>query len=553
VKATAARPSAALSPPTLAVFLVAAGVAAQIWLATWLNVNWDEFRFLDLVHAHARNSLDQPLQTFHVHLFAWLTVVPGGEMGQITAGRMVMLACQGATLALIWATGRRLAGAAGATLAALAYLASEHTLVHGASFRADPLAAALLMLALHVVTVRRLGPASIAVAAAAGALAGLITIKAVLYAPAFAGAALLRLQPPDDRAGTAVRLAATAALAAGLAAALLLWHVAPLAPEARSAPTDAGSALRTTLLAGAVPRAAELAHWASRSLVPLALVAVGLAAAARQGRTRATALGLFAAPLLSVLLYRNAYPYFFPFILAPAMMVASFGGSALTRRSPAVMALLAAAAASLFAQTLAALPQDQRVQRAVIAAVHTAFPEPVPYIDRAGMIASSPREGLFMSSWGLSKYRRADEPVFAEIIDRAAPPLVIANVDTLDAALRGRRVRADRALLAADAAILRETYVPHWGPIWVAGKRLRLGAGERRPVEIRIPGPYTVESDAPVLVDGRRLPPGAVLDLDRGTHLLEATRPGDLVLRYGRSLPRPEAPPPPGPVFWGFR
>jgi hypothetical protein len=553
VSASAARTSAGLSPAALAIVPIAAGVAAEIWLATWLNVNWDEFRFLDLVHAHARGMLDRPLQTFHVHLFAWLPAVPGGEMGQITAGRMVMLACQGATLALIWATGRHLAGAAGATLAALAYLAAEHTLVHGASFRADPLAAALLMLALHAVTVRRLGPVSVAVAAAAAALAGLITLKAVLYAPAFAGAALLRLRATDDRSGTAMRLAATAALAAGLAATLLAWHVAQLDPAPRSAQADASSALRTALLAGLLTRAAELAYWAPRSLLPLALVAAGIAAAVRQGGTRAVALTVFATPLLSVLVYRNAFPYFFPFILPPAMIVASLGGAALARWPAAAAAFIAAATASLAAQALGALPHDQRAQRAVIAAVHAAFPEPVPYIDRAGMIARFPREGFFMSSWGLAKYRRAGEPVFPEIIDRAAPPLVIANVDTLDAALRGGRVRADRALLAADAAMLRETYVPHWGPIWVAGRHLRLGAGERRRVEIRVPGPYTVEADAPVLVDQRRLASGAALDLDRGMHLIEATRSGDVVLRYGRSLPRPEAPPPAGPVFWGFR
>jgi len=553
VTASLARPRVGLSPVGIAAGLVAAGLVAQVWIATWLNVNWDEFRFLDLVHAHARGTLDRPLQTFHVHLFAWLPAVPGGEFGQITAGRVVMLGCQAATLALIWATGRHLAGPAGATLAALGYLAAEHTLVHAGSFRADPLATALLMLALYVLTVRRLGPAAVAVAAGAGALAALVTIKAVLYAPAFAGAALLRVQSGDDRAGTTLRLAATAALGAGFVAMLLAWHVGQLAPEPRSAPADAGSALQTALLSGPMPRAAEVAHWAPRSLVPLALVAVGLAAAAREGATRAAALALFAAPLLSVLFYRNAFPYFFPFILAPAMVVAALGGATLARWRLAVAALLAAAAAGLIAQALGALPQDQRVQRAVLDAVHTAFPEPVPYIDRAGMVATFPREGFFMSTWGLGTYRRAGRPVFPEIIARAAPPLVVANVGALDAALRGRHLPSDAALLPADATLLRETYVPHWGPIWVAGAQLRVAAGEDRRVEIRIPGPYTLEAAAPVLIGAHRLAPGTAVELDRGAHRVEATRAGPVVLRYGRSLPRPPMPPPAGPIFWGFR
>lgn len=540
-------------PAAPAALLILAGVATQAWLALRLNVNWDEFRFLDLVHTHARGDLDRPLQTFHVHFFAWLGAVPGGEIGQITAGRLVMLACQAATLALIWATGRHVAGPAGATLAALGWLAAEHTVQHGASFRADPLGAALLMLALYIVAVRRLSAVAILVAAAAGALAMLVTVKAALYAPAFLGAALLRLIDPGQRADVAVRLAAMAGLAAVLAAALLALHAGQLgAPEPRSAPADAGSVLDTAFRSGTFPRAEEVAHWAPRSLVPLALITMGLAAAPRRGRGPAVAMALFAAPLLSILVYRNAYPYFFPFILAPAMVVAALGGAALARRPAAMAAVLAAAAASLTAQTMLALPRDQAAQRAVIAAVHAAFPEPVAYVDRAGMIALFPREGFFMSSWGLAKYHAAGRPVFPDIIDRAAPPLVIANVDTLRAALGGGQVRPDRALLPEDAALLRATYIAHWGPIWVAGRRLTLGAGERRDVEIRIPGPYTIEAAAPVMLDGRRQLSGTTVTLRRGTSTVEATEPGVVVLRYGRSLPRPSAAPPGEPVFWRF-
>jgi hypothetical protein len=527
--------------------LVAAGLALQLWLAFRLNVNWDEFYFLHLVHEQARGSLDGPLQTFHVHLFGWLARLPADEIGQVTAGRIAMTACHWAMLWLAWDTARRLAGTTGATLAVLAFLAAEFALAHGPSFRADPITAFLLLLALHILLVRRLGPVQIAAAAAAGALAGVITVKAVLWLPAFAGAALWRLAETPDRRATMLRLGAVAALSLALFVLLFLWHSTRLHPAPlHSAGAAAGDAARTTLLAGVLPRAAVLAFWTPRSLPLMLLAALGLATAPRRGRASAAALALIAAPLLSVLFYRNAFPYFLPYITAPLLLVAAFGGAALAGRRAATAAVAVLCALGLAQQTLRMLPHDQRAQRAVLAAVHAAFPEPVAYIDRAGMVASFPRRGFFMSSWGVEGYLRVGAPVFAPIVEESAPPLVIANTPTLEAALRGDPSR----LIATDARLLHETYIPHWGPLWIAG--VDLPAGPPRRFQVRIPGRYVVEADTGLAIDSEEHAPGAVVALDRGWHVADTAAPGPATLRFHTALPRPKAPPPAGPVFWGF-
>lgn len=537
-----------------ALALTLLGLAIQLWLALRLNVNWDEFYFLNLVHEHLRGTLGRPLQTFHVHLFAWLARLPADEMAQVTTGRLVMLAAEVATLWLLWATARRMAGTQGALLAALAFLAAEFTLAHAASFRADPLAAALLMLALHLVAVRRLGVAEIALAAAAGALAALVTIKAVFYLPAFVGAAIWRLVDTAERRGTLIRLACVAGLGVALFAAGFFWHAGGLEPtEARAAAADAGGAFRTTLLNGVLPRAAELAFWAPRSLVPLGLVALGLAVALRQGRPQAAVAMLFCAPMLSLVFYRNAFPYFFPFILAPAVLVSALAARPLASRAALHWGVLLLVATSFLTQTVRVARHDQGAQRAVLAAVHAAFPEPVPYIDRAGMVAAFPREGFFMSGWGLDKYRSAGVPIFNEILRASAPPMVIANAPALEAALRGLPPGSVlRSLLDADAALLRDTYVPHWGPIWVAGRELALGGGGPLLFEIRVPGPYTLESRADVQIDGLEHVPGSVIELSRGLHVAEAAAADRATLRYGNALPRPAVAPPRDPVFRGF-
>jgi hypothetical protein len=83
--------------------------------------------------------------------------------------------------------------------------------------------------------------------------------------------------------------------------------------------------------------------------------------------------------------------------------------------------------------------------------------------------------------------------------------------------------------------------VHHWGPIWLPGKRLTL-TGAEVPVEIIIAGPYTVETQLPVTIDGVVTRPGDVVQLSPGTH--RVTGRDSLVLRFGARIPRPKADPP---------
>jgi hypothetical protein len=70
-----------------------AGVAAYKVLLVWrLNVNWDEFYFLNHVYALSQGELTFLLQGAYTHAFTWLTLVPGQEVDQVVAGRLVMAA-----------------------------------------------------------------------------------------------------------------------------------------------------------------------------------------------------------------------------------------------------------------------------------------------------------------------------------------------------------------------------------------------------------------------------------------------------------------------------
>src|SRR5690606_10392674 len=69
-------PAAAIGVKRPTMILVFATIAI-LQLATLVHreVNWDEFHYLSLVFEHRRGELHQALQTFHVHLFSWLTLL----------------------------------------------------------------------------------------------------------------------------------------------------------------------------------------------------------------------------------------------------------------------------------------------------------------------------------------------------------------------------------------------------------------------------------------------------------------------------------------------
>ena len=173
------------------------------------------------------------------------------------------------------------------------------------------------------------------------------------------------------------------------------------------------------------------------------------------------------------------------------------------------------------------------------------------------MVASFPKVGFFMSTWGMESYLTAGRPIMRELLARHRPLFVLANIDSLrldapsaQAAAGTKRYR----LFPADHAVLRENFVHHWGAIWVAGKHLTASVlGRVYQFEILIPGSYTVESAVPVVIDGVERRPGAKVRLDTGRHtLVSRTAPAAIVLRWGTDLYRPTVAPISNRLFLGF-
>ena len=540
-EAMATMPAAPAVSPALVERILLAGilatVAVQLHLVFATDVNWDEFHYLSQVHEYVRGELVLPLQTVHVHLFSWLPSVAGGEIAQVEWGRVVMLAAHCGTLALIYVLARDVAGRTASLLAVLAFATLSDVVSHGASFRVDPLAGFLVMGGLVAFTRERMSVAIALAAVLAPALAAMVTVKVVLWAPTFIGLFAVAGWRSEERVRLLLRWVGLAAGALAAFAALYALHSATLAAggDAKAQAMLANSAGVTLGGAGFLPRAEELADLAGESPVHVALIVGALVAAlvgARRGARGASAALGAGSLLVCFLFYRNAYPYFIAFIAPPATLLVAFAAERHLRGGAVRLAL---ASALVLTGALAAVVEagrGQERQAALLERIHAAFPEPVAYFDRNGMVASFPRAGFFMSSWGMRNYHARGEDVFrARLLERTVP-LVVSNRRNLWDALTAREpANPALALRPGDRATLRENYARHAPFLWIAAKRVRLAGGEAS-FEILVPGRYRLHTGEAVTVNGKALAPGGTVTLARGTHTMSGSPAHEAELRF---------------------
>jgi len=505
-------------------------VALQADLLLVKSINWDEFFFFSMIQQLHDGSLEHALQTFPTRIFAFLRLLPLGPIDQLLVGRAVMLGAELVAAAALFGIARRFCDVRAAALCALTYLTAGDVFLHGFAFRADPLVTGLLMAALWCLVARKLDLKTVVLVSVLLGLAAVVSIKVIFYAPAFAGATWLRWKEAKGEP-VLIRVAGMGAGALLVFALLLAAHRTGVAAPGTHGST-AGSALNTVFAAGFVPQAKYL--WQQILYAPhvaMLIVAAPLFWTRLKSAERAL-MASFLLPLLTVAFYRNSYPYYFVFVLAPAMVTVG----------PAIERLLRYVGYWPYAAVLAAnalllnLAEPRNVlpnQRALVEGVHEIFPEPVAYFGFSGMVGDFPRPlSILVSGWGLERYRHGEEPGLVQLARERPVPLLIVNHPVIEAALMG--VKPDQGLLPADRALLRDNYIPHWGQVWIAGKRIGKGSGSRED-SVAVPGTYTVEG-ASIAIDGKTIRPGDRVELSRGAHLFTANPSADARIRWGDHL-----------------
>lgn len=534
-------------------------VALKLFLVFRLNIHWDEFYFLSQVHDYLRGALSTRLQTFHVHFFSWLPIPGTDEIDQIVAGRLVMWTCLAASAFLIYGIARRFASHGGALFAVLAYLSVSAIIDHGASFRTDPIATVFSLLSFYLLLCRPGGSVGAALAGCAMAVAMLVTIKSVFHLVALS-AAFLWLAPGFRT--RAVLVVMFAGVFGAIFYAGYLWHGSTLPElEASAAPGFLSRTASKMLLEdGLAPRWKELLTVVVLNPLFWFMTVMGAATAwgwIRSGRDTGQgwmALAL-ALPLLTPLFYRNAFLYFYVFILpAASLLVGIFydrcAGTAVAgreaRQRPLAFLLVLAQCALFLANYALRLPDRVEPQRETLAAIHAAFPDPVPYIGGYGIVSTMPRVGFFMSGWGMNSYRKAGRPVFADLVAKRQPPLLLADAPVLNAVfLPDWEVDERYALLPADTDYLQDNYLPYWGMVFIAGKRLRVPVStDVETFEMAVSAEYRLDSAGPTVIDGLSRQPGDVIMLGAGRHILSGESAGsEVILRWAKAPPPPQSEP----------
>lgn len=556
----------------LVIALIMIAIPVYIYLAFRTNINWDEFSFLSVVYAIQQGHQAPGLNTFHAFLYAWLPSIPGNEIDQIIAARLTQLVLFFAALYLLYRLACQFMPRTPALLMVLLILTYTDIIRHASSFRFDTLS---LFFCITAVYLAASYPGRMS-AAAAGATLGisfLVTIKTVIFLPLILA---LAAQPHKSDILTRSRLERLLIVGAvGLAsfAALYLFQGLLFGSESPDAGQQEGIAARLThigtamfLTEGLFPRASYLSRGISQNLAQWLLIGLGTIVClhhaiffTRWRRTFLTAL-LLLLPLLSVVLYRNAFPYYYVYIIPPALIIAGVAIQAGQRKLPQLchvssnqVVLVPILACILTASMYLTLDYPSKgigAQRTVLNAVHQMFPEPVPYIGAHGMISSFPRHGFFMSTLGMQGYHARGEPVFQTIIAESQPVFLVASHRAL---IRDKSTALEEEtayLIDEDYEILRTSYIPHWGPILVAGKHFDLNkTGSPRQFQIYIEGAYRVESEQPILINSRQFYPGAIIQLNQGFHEISGPKATKVTLRYEIPGAMPDSTPPEGWLY----
>jgi len=317
-----------------------------------------------------------------------------------------------------------------------------------------------------------------------------------------------------------------------------------------------GNAGTTTLLSdGLFPRAAIIKKHFILGLVSSFSLALGLifilADFAKPSVNKKKLLVLLAMglPVLSLVFYRNAFPYYFAFIFPTIILWAGMAAERL-KKMPLFLALLVLfIVANIGAQYKYRISENNEVQSTTLEEVRRIFPKPVHYIDRNSMMPSYPKSGFFMSSWGLQNYIRKGEAVIAQAMKDTVIPVVIENSPEINRAL----IKGDQKslLLSEDQIALRENYIPHWGHIWIAGKALELSP-QAITFNNLVPGDYTIESNDDVIINGTRYAAGSIINLSRGSNSAQSETPQNVVMRWGNNIKASDMPPPTRPIFTSF-
>lgn len=539
---------------TVALAILSGLLLLQLYLLWFKSFNWDEFLHYGHVFAARNGTLDAPFQVLHARILYWVPELGLSIIDQMRVARLFMFACTLVTLAAIYGLASRFTSRENALLAAIAYLGAGYVFTQSFSIRADPMAAASLMSALYLMSGKHASWARFAGAGALVGLAGMITMKSIFYAPCFAGLAWLAWSESEDKRKTLMAFALAGLATIVTFTSIYLWHKSNLAPmPERFADTSkfiAGG--RRWILPENFPALKHVlnqAGWAALFVVGMVTAPWAWKKTSLSGDKKIALIGL-AAPLLTLLFYRNTYPYFFVYLLAPIAVAIAASWGVIARRYGAHVLLTAICLAPI-AMTAMTSRDFLIRQDAVIEYLRSEYPQGTGYLARSSMLPDYPRVLPHLATGpGMAGYNMRQRPVVAEAYARGDLPFILATAKLITMGLHGEEHPS--GFLPEDVAVMHDHYVQQWGPIFREGELLEPGESDQT-ITIARQGRYTLDGH-PVEIEGRRIAHGETVSLEAGLHRIRCERDcyRRTVLWRGDKLPAPPPVVPDGPLYTNF-
>jgi len=538
-----------------------------------LNIDVDEFSFLSQVYKYGKGTLGNPYFTFHVHLFSWLPYLPGDEVFQIIAGRAVMVFLGIGSCGLLYLITRLFISRIGALFSVLCYLSVSNVIVHGTSFRFDPICVFLFLMAVYLILRKHRSRLPAVAAGLCMAISLLVTLKSIFHLVTIAGIVFCLVIFSEKRKDTVLdSVWFLVSFAIGFLV-LFLLHSYSLTGASVSAHEEYLIRLSRSgiLFVSFMPERIYMFLAVTENLAPLAFGIAGISVLLldigfRRNIPGNVLLLFLLAPVFSLLFYQFNFPYFYVFCLSSGMAVSGVLPDRIAKKynrngSRFLLTCLVASYVLLLICFLGHYKKhsvDRTVtQREILHGVHEMFPEPVPYIDRCHMVSSFPMVGIQMTTWDMERYTKANLPIMHDLLVRRRPVFILANIAHLNLSQpwgTGREIFQVDPLLKEDFMVLRDNFIHHWGIVYVAGKRFVFGREDGpRIFENLIPGIYTIESVGNVWIDRVLYRPGSKIRLENKRYtVLPQSTPTEVVLRWGEDLYRPPDSLPHQPVFYGY-
>jgi hypothetical protein len=538
-----------------------------------MSINQDEFGYLSKIYSYCRGTLTDQFQTFHVHFFKWISHFSKNEVTQIIIARSVMFQFFLGTCLFTYLIARKFINRSGALFAVICFLSFSFVIVNGSSFRSDTVSAFFSLFSIYCIISKPQSKISLIIAGIAMALSLMLTIKAAFQLLTIGVIFMCMIVIARKRWEVVKQIVHfVIALVSGYFL-FYQFHTSTLTLASVHAPKKflGHTSSKVIILDKLFPGWTFLELSIKQNFIIWTLLIAGAIIVIRatvfskkEKFNKKLMLLAFSVPIFSLIFYRNAFPYFYTFILTPGIIfcgivfheiIESFRKTrSILTHILTILIILAVSLNSLFYYSLFS-PNRNFQQKELLEQIHKIFPETVPYIDGCSMVASFPKAGFFMSSWGMENYLKANKPIIKNILIKNHPLFLLANVPHLNLSLpRKKAVSATNyALFEEDWGVLKSNFLHHWGPIYVAGKQFEFNSvSASQNFEILIPGEYTLEGNIDVSVDGILYRTGDIIDFIKGNHTIIArSNSGKTALRWGKHLYVPKIEPPLGPIFYG--